>query len=131
LKHLSVLQKGPFFILEHFLENYTFFLISLWWLTSCLSKLVLVKTISSRGSPWRVSIPLSLLLTTFHTSSPLFPHLLVFQAYWPQEGIIPHFMGIRGYNPKGIIANIVKVKIHNLSFYMLTLRSWEKWNVSL
>jgi hypothetical protein len=44
--------KGPLLIMEHLLGNYTFFLISPWWLTWYPSKLVFLgKRVATGGSP--------------------------------------------------------------------------------
>jgi hypothetical protein len=93
---LKNVAKNHFWIMECFLVNYTFFLISPWWLTQNPSKLVtLVKRVSTRGLLEGLSYHSSLTLTSFNTSSPLFPHILGFQLHCPQEGIVPHFMGRR------------------------------------
>jgi len=81
LEHVA---KNHFFIMERLLGNYSFFLVSPWWVTWFPSKLVTLREmIATRwfleGSSYHSYsyLPLSPLLPL------LFPHLLGFWAHWP------------------------------------------------
>jgi hypothetical protein len=78
-KHVA---KIRFLIMEHFLGNYIFCLISPWWLAWYPSKLVTLRIrVAIGGFLEGSSYHSPLILTSLHTSSPLFPHLFGFRIH--------------------------------------------------
>jgi hypothetical protein len=74
--------KSHLLIMGRLLGNYIFCLISPWWLSLYHSKFSTPrKRVSTRGFIEGLSYHPPLILTTFHTSSPLFPHLLGFRVH--------------------------------------------------